>query len=48
MVGDRLPEIVDVVRLSSDPDIVVDFPHQSRALLIFDQWLNGQSPSGER
>jgi hypothetical protein len=44
MIGDGLPEIVDVVRLPRGADVVVDLTNQSTALLVFDEWLNGNAP----
>ena len=47
MICNGFPEVVDVVRLSSGSNVVVDFADHSAALFVFDQWLNGISPAGE-
>ena len=42
MLGDGLPEVVDVVGLAGGPDVVVDFADQPGALFVFDQGLHGR------
>ncbi len=42
-MGDRLPEVVDLRRIPSGSNVVVDFAHQSSALFVFNESLNGES-----
>jgi hypothetical protein len=47
MIGDGFPKIIDVVSLSRDADVIVDFADQAATLFVFDQWLNGIVPSAK-
>ena len=47
MIGDRLPEIIDLVRLSRGSDVVVNFADQAATLFVVDQWWNGTVPASE-
>lgn len=45
MIRDDLPEIIDFVSLASRANVIINLAHESRAFLIFDEWLNRNSPS---
>ena len=43
-MGDRLPEVIDFERLTSRPDVIIDFANETCALFIFDQRGNRRVP----
>lgn len=44
VIGNHLPEIIDLVRLARGTDVIIDLSHQAGALVVFDEWLNRITP----